>query len=261
MQTIELFLDKSVEQNAAVYYEKAKKARKKVEGAQKALDKTKMQLVALQKEKDNVIQSLVEKEERRKTQRKKEWYEKFRWFFTSEGFLCIGGRDATSNEIVIKKHTEKNDWVLHTDMSGSPFFVIKNGQNATEQSILEAAQAVASYSKAWKAGISTIDVFYVKPGQVSKKAQSGEFMPKGSFMITGETKYIHPLLEVAVGNAEDRVIGGAVGAVKAQTDSYVLLVPGRDKTSDVAKKIRHRIGGELDDITLFVPAGGCSVRK
>ena len=29
----------------------------------------------------------------------KEWYEKFRWFYSSEGFLCIGGRDSTTNDI------------------------------------------------------------------------------------------------------------------------------------------------------------------
>jgi len=47
----------------------------------------------------------------------KEWYEKFRWFISSDDFLILGGRDATSNEIVIKKHTEKNDLVFHR-----PFF-------------------------------------------------------------------------------------------------------------------------------------------
>ena len=30
-------------------------------------------------------------------------YMKFRWFISSDGFLCLGGRDATSNEIIIKK--------------------------------------------------------------------------------------------------------------------------------------------------------------
>ena len=53
---------------------------------------------------------LIRKKRRKKTEkknRKQEWYEKFHWFFSSEDFLCIGGKDATSNEIIIKKHTEK----------------------------------------------------------------------------------------------------------------------------------------------------------
>ena len=38
---------------------------------------------------------------------KKEWYDKFLWFFSSEGFLCIAGRDAATNEVVVKKAYRK----------------------------------------------------------------------------------------------------------------------------------------------------------
>jgi len=118
MARLILDIKKSVEQNAAVYFEKAKKSRKKLEGAKKALKKIQNRLELLKEKKDK--NSLTEKRTE-KTQRKKEWYEKFRWFFSSEGFLCIGGRDATTNDIIIKKHADKNDIVFHTDMAGSPF--------------------------------------------------------------------------------------------------------------------------------------------
>jgi len=202
------------------------------------------------------------KEEEAVEEKKEEWYEKFHWFYTSEDFLCIGGRDATSNEIVVKKHTDKNDLILHTDMSGSPFFVIKKGQEATEKSIRETAQATASYSKAWKRGLTTLDVFYVKPEQVSKKSKAGEYMAKGAFMVYGETKYIHPNLEIAIGvTHEKRVIGGPTEAIKARAEKYVILVPGRKKTSDTAKSIKKKLEiVDLDEITAFIPAGGCSIR-
>ena len=45
--------------------------------------------------------------------RKKLWYERFRWFITSDGLLAIGGKDATSNDILIKRHTEENDLIFH----------------------------------------------------------------------------------------------------------------------------------------------------
>ena len=257
---IEIFLNKSVEQNASLHYEKAKKARQKHARVLEAIKNTEQKLLALQKEKDKVLLQL--KQEEQKPSRKKEWYEKFRWFYSSEGFLCIGGRDATSNEIVIKKHAEKGDLVLHTDMAGSPFFVIKNGEHASEQTINEAAQATASYSKAWKAGMSTLDVFYVKPEQVTKKARSGEYMAKGAFMIYGETKYMHPFLEVAVGIKEDgQVIGGAVDAIKTQAKKYMTLIPGRNKMSDIAKKVKHFLqAGDLDEIMHFIPPGGCDAK-
>src|SRR3989344_2506879 len=92
---------KSLEQNAAVYFEKAKKARKKLEGAKKAL--------SLAQEKIKAHAEAQKPEKVQRVQRRQEWYEKLRWFVSSDDFLCIGGRDATTNEIVVKKHTQKGD--------------------------------------------------------------------------------------------------------------------------------------------------------
>jgi len=122
MAFIYLDLNKTVEQNAAVYYEKAKKAKKKTEGAKEALALSLKKLEKLKKDHSKEL-AKIEKET---IKREKEWFEKFRWFITSTGFLVIGGRDATTNEIIIKKHTETGDLVFHTDLAGSPFFVIKN---------------------------------------------------------------------------------------------------------------------------------------
>src|SRR3989338_2353272 len=131
---IELNLTQSVEENAGHYFELAKKAKKKLKGAEKALEETKKKLETLQKEQQRFLEEEEKKEQQRiqKQQHTKEWYEKFHWFISSEGFLCIGGKDATSNEVIIKKHLEKDDLVFHTDMAGSPFFVVKNGQKAVE---------------------------------------------------------------------------------------------------------------------------------
>src|SRR3989344_8958557 len=96
---IKLDVTKSLEQNAETYFNESKKARKKIEGARIALNRSLMKLEEL---KLNRIKEL--KEVKQKVEIKREWYEKFRWFISSEGFLCIGGRDAATNEIVIKKH-------------------------------------------------------------------------------------------------------------------------------------------------------------
>ena len=120
---ITLNLRKSVQENANEYFEKAKKSRRKIEGAQKTIERFEAELGKLQQE------AIVQQTARKKVPL--EWYEKFRWFISSEGFLCIGGRDATSNEVVIKKHTDKNDVVFHTELPGSPFFVIKTDGKKT----------------------------------------------------------------------------------------------------------------------------------
>lgn len=259
---IEFDLNKSVEENAGTYFNLAKKAKKKLKGAKEALERSRKELEKLKQQEDKFLQEYEQKQQKKVNERKQEWYERFHWFFSSEDFLCIGGKDATSNEMVIKKHLDKEDLVLHTDMAGSPFFVIKDGQKASEKTIQEAAQAVAAYSKAWKLGHGTADVFYVYPEQVSKEAQPGEFMAKGSFMIRGKTNYLHPKLEYSIGLIDGQVIGGPLTAVKKRTDNFIIVIPGSEKKSSLAKKIKAKLkGGELDEIIKFLPAGGGEIKK
>lgn len=257
---VEIGLTKSVEQNAGVYFDLAKKAKKKAAGTSKALEESKKKLAQLQQDEHKFVAE--EEKKLQKKERKKEWYEKFHWFMSSEGFLCIGGKDSTTNEIIIKKHLEKDDIIFHADMAGSPFFIVKNGQKATEITLQEAAQATAAYSKAWKLGHTIADVFYVNPEQVSKEAKAGEFMAKGSFMIRGKTNYLHPPVELAIGKVEEQIIGGPESAVKKQTSNYILVVPGEEAKGSLTKKIKHALGGgELNEIMNFLPAGGAQIKK
>jgi predicted ribosome quality control (RQC) complex YloA/Tae2 family protein len=260
-----LDVKKSIEQNASIYFEKSKKAKKKMQGAMEALEKSKAKKKVLEKKQAKLLAEEEAENVKKQDKRKQEWYEKFRWFYSSEDFLVIGGRDATSNEIVIKKHTEKDDVVFHTDMAGSPFFVVKvsgTGKKPTEKTLQETADATAIYSKAWKLGLTSTKVFYVKPDQVSKEAESGEFVPKGAFMIRGKTTYMHPKMHVAIGAREDgSIMGGSVSAVKHHCEKFVEVQQGNEKTAAIAKKIRSKIGGDLDDIIKVIPAGGSKVKK
>ena len=184
-------------------------------------------------------------------------------FVSSDGFLVIGGRDATSNEIVIKKHTDANDIVLHTDMAGSPFFVIKSeGKEIPESTIREAGDAACTFSKVWKLGLQSTDVFYVSPDQVSKKAQSGEYMAKGAFMIYGKTNYIENKVNLSVGAAKDgAVMAGPLESIKKNCTKSVVLKQGNEKVSSIAKKISHKFGWDLDEIVRALPAGSFDLQK
>jgi predicted ribosome quality control (RQC) complex YloA/Tae2 family protein len=259
MTIVELDINKTLEQNASVYYEKAKKAKKKAEGAKEALAASLKKLEKLKKEHDKEV-AKVEKE---KIVRKKEWYEKFRWFITSTGFLVIGGRDATTNEIIIKKHTDSDDLVFHTDLAGSPFFVIKkklevhdikHPSQISQETLKEVGDATVSYSRTWKLGLSNSPVFYVKPEQVSKEAKSGEYLTKGAFVIKGKTTYVDNKIDSAVGMTKfGAVMGGPLAAVKANCEKYVVIQQGKEKASSVAKYIQKKIGGTLDEIISVLP--------
>ncbi len=273
MTEIEIYLNKSVDENASLYYEKAKKAKKKLDGINRAISDSKMMIEKhnSQEQKDE----LEFAEKKKKIQRKTEWYEKFRWFFTSEGKLVIGGRDASTNEIVIKKHADAGDLVFHTDMAGSPFMIIKSEKEEIyDIEKDETAEFLACYSKAWKAGISSVEVFYVNPDQVTKEANAGEYLQKGSFMIRGKTNYISASLKLAITVINDRVYAGPVTAIKVLLSNYfpdlkknelekkyLKILQGTLKSSQVAKNIKKQLGGDLDEIIKVLPPGGCRVSK
>jgi len=250
---ITLDLKKNVDQNASVYFEEAKKARKKLEGAKKALEKSIEKKEKLEKESSKIE---LEDEKKRKEKRKTEWYEKFRWFYSSDGFLIIAGRDATTNEIVIKKHTDSSDLVLHTDMSGSPFAVIKSdGKKIPESTIEEAADFTATFSRAWKLGMSHLDVFCVRPEQVTKETKAGEYITKGSFMVYGNKKNYDAKINIGIGVYEGKLMSAPLSAIKKHCKDYFIIEQGDKKTSDAAKLIQRNLGGNLDEIIRILPQG------
>ena len=81
--------------------------------------------------------------------RKKSWYERYRWFFTSDGVLAVGGRDSSSNSAIIRKYLEKNDKVFHAEVHGSPFFLLKaEDEELLPLSLEEVAHATVCFSRA-----------------------------------------------------------------------------------------------------------------
>lgn len=254
-----LSLDKSIEENASACFEKSKTAKRKLEGALKALEKTRRELEKGMKASASLKEEKVLK---KKKPVKREWYERFRWFISSEGTLCIGGRDATTNEILIKKYTEEHDTVLHCDIAGSPFFVIKSEGEPGDATIVEGATATGSYSRAWRLGLGNVEVYAVKGSQLSKEAPAGEYLTKGSFMIRGKRKGFTVIPGLAVALKEGKVIAGPVQAVSSQAEHYVEIIPGSTKASAVAKEIKRMLGGGgVDDIIRMLPAGGCKIAK
>ncbi|PIN74490.1 hypothetical protein COV18_07600 [Candidatus Woesearchaeota archaeon CG10_big_fil_rev_8_21_14_0_10_37_12] len=255
---LKLNLNKTIQQSANEYFERAKKARKKAEKAQETVNRFKKEVEQLEKKQGDFEQE--QKEKTQKITRKQEWYEKFRWFISSEGFLCIGGRDATTNEIVIKKHMDKNDLVFHTEAPGSPFFVVKtNGKTPGEKTIQEAADATITFSKAWKLGLGTTEAYYVTPDQVSKQAQSGEYMPKGGFMIRGKRTYVPGKINLAIGNYDETAMAGPEEAIKKNCTGFIVVKQGKGKPSDCAKKIAKQLKLPIDDTLRSLPAGTCEV--
>ncbi len=255
---------KSLEKNAEVYFERAKKAKRKALGAREAVLRLKAQFDELKEKQELAVAKIVERLQKKAIPpAHKEWFESFHWFVSSDGFLCVGGRDAVSNEVVIKKHTLANDIVFHTEMPGSPFFVIlTNGKTVPETTLHETAEATAIFSRAWRMGLSGVEVYWIKPEQVSKSAKSGEYLGRGAFMISGKHNYFTVSVNIlAIGKTQDnKVMSGPVSAIKTHCKTIMLIKHGKQKTSSLAKFIVKKL--ELQDVNTVIaalPAGGCDV--
>lgn len=264
--TILIDAKKEIPENTEVYYEKAKKAKRKINGVHIAIEKTKKEIEKAKNKKEIEMERITLPQKRVKKELK--WYEKLRWFLSSDGFLVIGGRDANSNEMVVKKYMENNDIYFHSDIHGAASVVIKSqGREIPESTVNETSIFAASFSSAWTKGFGSQDVYWVKPEQVSKTPQSGEYVAKGAFIIRGSRHYIRAAtLLIAVGIVDyegERIMSGPLDAVKKYTDNYVIIKPGYTKKESIAREIRRRIDKgailSLEDVIRVLPSGKCDI--
>ncbi len=278
---IELDFRKSVEENAESFYETKKKARDKIEKIKEKKKEIIRKEKSIQKKKKEKYADSDRKrsrpEDRIKIKEEKGWYKKYRWFRTSEDFLVVAGKNASQNEELIKKKTEEDDVILHAEVQGSPFTVIKtDDSDVTPLAIREASEFCASFSKAWTKGLGNVDVYWVRPEQVTKDAPSGEHIGKGSFMIEGEKNYLRKTeLKVSIGvkldreGNEIRIFNGSTQSVRDKADYFISLNPGntqrRELSKQIVKKLAEKAAPEdrkfvkkirTEDVKPLIPPGG-----
>ena len=238
---------KSLEANASSYFDKSKEMDRKAERtreviASKTVSKPKKKIVKNQ----NI-----------------EWFERFRWFITTDGEIAVGGKDARSNEQVVKKYLKNNDRYAHADVHGAPSVVVKNinGIQPSEQSMLEACNFSLSYSKAWGARVSGGHSFWVENDKVSKTPNTGEFLAKGAFVIRGKRNWHRNLeLNVAIGlisyDGTLKFMGGPISSIEKHSEKYVIFRPGFTERKIVIRKLSEAFSAESTDIEKLLPSGG-----
>jgi len=295
---VELDAGEGVEHNADRLYREAKRIEGKAAGAEEALEDTREQLTAVKERRERWESGDVGEEANEDAdtddrdddvdwlsrasvpvRQEEQWYERFRWFRTSDGFLVLGGRDASQNEELVEKYLESGDRFLHVQSHGGPATVLKaadpseSARDVTipERSQREAARFAVSYSSVWKAGQYSDDVYAVDHDQVTKTPESGEYLATGGFAIRGDRTYFEDTpVDVAVGvqcEPSTRVIGGPAAPVEARAETTAKVEPGRFAQGDVAKRIyrafRERFADEgfvrtvasPDRIQHFLPPG------
>jgi predicted ribosome quality control (RQC) complex YloA/Tae2 family protein len=257
-ERVTLYVHESLEANIGLLFEAEKKLKRKIAGAHAAMEKP------VSARAGKVSPLLVAK---------KRWYHRFRWFFTSDGTLVLGGKDSSQNEELVKRYMEGRDRFVHADVHGASVVIVKGPTERMDQ----VAQFAASYSGAWRSGHFSTDVYAADPSQVSKTPESGEYVSRGAFIIRGERQYFRDVpLSISIGlqrSPEIAVIGGPPEAVTARTGLFVTLKPGTFEQNDIAKKVLRILRDKLpageqkgikgilttEAIAAFVPPGGSDI--
>jgi predicted ribosome quality control (RQC) complex YloA/Tae2 family protein len=265
-QRILLDLRHSVFENASRLYGRYKKLAEKAAGAKDAMEQTRQEL-------DRLITAgmpEIEAPTLRK-RRKLRWFERFRWFISSDGLLVIGGRDAKTNHEVVEKHMDPGDRHLHADIVGAPHVVIKAaGKEVPEATLREAAEFAAMHSRAWRKELGGLDVYWVMPEQVSKRAPPGTYIPKGAYIIHGKRNFLKVPVRGAVGvvtvDGEQVITCGPSSAIEKHSRIVVEVVPGKMKKSELAREIRARLktagtDASIDEVERALPPGKGDIKR
>lgn len=256
----ELDVNGTVESNAQRCYEKGKKMKGKLEGVLPALEETR-EAVARWKQNQATAEMKTSPEVKHT---KRFWFERYRWFVSSEGAIVLGGKDARTNDMLVKKHLETGDRYAHADIHGAPSVVVKMTQGATEATLNEACEFAVATSKAWNAKIGSAAGYWVLPEQVSKTPQSGEHLARGAFVIRGKRNYA-PKSEIMLGigemthDGERKIMCGPVGAVRAACSRFAIIRPGTVDKNLFAKTFADEFEVPIEEVQAVLPPGNLEI--
>ncbi|UCG03657.1 MAG: NFACT family protein [Candidatus Heimdallarchaeota archaeon] len=241
-ESIEVDFRKSATEIANEYYERAKKATRKILPAKEAILETEKRISVL--EKDISEQQFAESFTLKR--RKRKWYEKYHWTKTVNGFLIIGGKDIRSNEEIAKRRMKKDDLFFHAELRGAPYTILirdSSSENVTDSDIASAGLLAAAFSSGWKAGYGAVDVYHVPAESASFTAPSGEYIPKGGIMVRGTRNYLRGVkmalaIGVKIGESNALVIYGSEEDVESESPISIIIKPGAVSKGKIAKQIQ-----------------------
>uniref|UniRef100_A0A7E4VFA8 NFACT-R_1 domain-containing protein n=1 Tax=Panagrellus redivivus TaxID=6233 RepID=A0A7E4VFA8_PANRE len=242
---IDIDIGLSAAQNCRKYFTErknaAEKQKKTIQASAKALKNAQMQT----KTKIDQVRAHTHLLRARKTM----WFEKFYWFISSDKYLVIAGRDFQQNEQLVKRYLRPGDIYVHADIHGACSVVIRNKSRDAEiphRTINEAGTFAICFSTAWDAKI-VINSWWVRHDQVSRTAQTGEYLPAGSFMIRGKKNFI-PASQLQLGfGLLFRIDEESAERHKAEAASLAGTLASHASISEEVEEAEEEEGEELVD--------------
>lgn len=178
--------------NASSYFDSKKSAETKQDKVEK---KTSLALKNAERRiQSDLAQKLKFEPEAIKQIRPKFWFEKFYWFISSEGYLCIAGRDDLQTDMIYYRYLNDNDCLVSSDVTGSLKVFVKNpytGQKVPPTTLMQAGVFALSASDAWSNKITT-SAWVLEVSEISKRGHGGHFLPEGQFEYKSQKEFLAP---------------------------------------------------------------------
>jgi hypothetical protein len=179
---------------------------------------------------------------------KTEEYQKYRWFFTSNNHLVVGGKSAEQNEELIQEliKSKKDYIVMHTKSPGSPFSIIQS-ENISEKDIEETAIFTGCFSRAWRENQKTAIIDIFKANQIIKKKS----MKTGTFGVLEVIK--HKSVELKLYLTKQK---GILRAIPQKTKDSLCIMPGKINKPAIAEQIAIKLEIPEMEVLQALPTGG-----
>jgi hypothetical protein len=185
-------------------------------------------------------------------------YTNYKWFFTSNNVLVVGGKSDEQNELVLKHFLKPQYTIMHTVAPGSPFMIIQS-DNPTKEDLNETAIFTGCFSKQWKTRNKHIEIDIFKGEQIYKL----KTMKLGTFGVKGqkETVKIKPELILIIQKGKFKAVPNPNGESKLAT-----IKPGKMSKVGAAEKLAKIIRDKFhlpthkDEIMQAIPSDKLSVK-
>ncbi|KPI34449.1 Ribosome quality control complex subunit 2, partial [Cyphellophora attinorum] len=191
--------------NARQYYDQKKQAavkeQKTILASGRALKSTERKIA------DDLKKGLKQEKDVLREVRPQFWFEKFLWFISSEGYLCLSGKDAPQSEILYRRYCKKGDVYVHADLTGASPVIVKNNPDTPDAPIppgtlSQAGAFCVCGSNAWDSK-AVMSAWWVLVDQTSRVHEAtGELVTGGGVSVKGKKNWLPPsqlLLGFAVG--------------------------------------------------------------
>lgn len=190
--------------------------------------------------------------------RKKNWFERFRWFYTSEGFLVVAGKSISNGKRLLrmrardlaKRKGENPDVYIASESPNVPDAIIEvqSDTGPSEISILEACSFVLSYTSEWSKTDSEMK-FHWKHGA---EGQSNEIVVKPTELEIGISDVSGESLPMVVPTGTRRAVTGDIVRFRAGAGIPSLAT---------RKKIAGQLDLPLKEIRGMIPEVGIEITE